>query len=73
MRVDVCGIDPTTSYNIYKLYVLPRLLYGLEILALKTRDIEKLGRYIETIFFGKFFCKCNIDGRLYMDNTSIMW
>ena len=43
------GIDPTTSYNIYKLYVLPRLLYGLEILALKTRDIEKLDRYIETI------------------------
>jgi len=39
------GIDPTTSYNIYKLYVLPRLLYGLEILALKTRDIEKLDRF----------------------------
>jgi hypothetical protein len=38
-------IDPTTFYNIYKLYVLPRLLYGLEILAFKTRDIEKLDRF----------------------------
>jgi hypothetical protein len=39
------GIDPTTSCNIYKFYVLPRLLYGLDILALKTRDIEKLNRF----------------------------
>jgi hypothetical protein len=30
------GLDPKTSYQIYNTYVLPRLLYGLEVLPLKT-------------------------------------
>ena len=36
------GLDPETSYQIYNTYVLPRLLYGLEVLPLKTTHINKL-------------------------------
>ena len=36
------GLDPKTSYQIYNTYVLPRLLYGLEVLPLKTTHIHKL-------------------------------
>jgi hypothetical protein len=36
------GIDPITAYQIYKSYVLPRLLYGLEILPLTRTQINLL-------------------------------
>ena len=36
------GIDPITAYQIYKTYVLPRLLYGLEILPLTRTQINLL-------------------------------
>jgi hypothetical protein len=36
------GIDSITAYQIYKTYVLPRLLYGLEILPLTRTQINLL-------------------------------
>ncbi|CAC5381559.1 unnamed protein product [Mytilus coruscus] len=36
------GLDPPTSYQIYKTYVIPRLIYGLEVLPLTRSDIEQL-------------------------------
>ena len=36
------GIDAVTSYKIYHTYVLPRLIYGLEVLPLKTKHVENL-------------------------------
>ena len=36
------GLSPATSYQIYKTYVLPRLLYGLEVLPLKKSHITTL-------------------------------
>ena len=39
------GLNPKTSFVIYKTYVLPRLLYGLETLALTKGQIEQLSKY----------------------------
>ncbi|CAC5355245.1 unnamed protein product [Mytilus coruscus] len=39
------GVDPITGYNIYKTYILPRLLYGLEILPLTKGQIEILEKF----------------------------
>ena len=36
------GIDPLTSYQIYKIYVIPKLTYGLEVLPLTKKDIDQL-------------------------------
>jgi hypothetical protein len=36
------GIDAVTSYRIYHTYVLPRLIYGLEVLPLKKKHVENL-------------------------------
>lgn len=36
------GLNPRTSCKIYQVYVLPRLLYGLETLNLQTKDIDNL-------------------------------
>ena len=36
------GLDPKTTYQIYNTYALPRLLFGLEVLPLKTTHINKL-------------------------------
>ena len=36
------GIDAVTSYKIYHTYVLPRLIYGLEVLPLKKKHVENL-------------------------------
>jgi hypothetical protein len=35
-------LDPKTTYQIYNTYALPRLLFGLEVLPLKTTHINKL-------------------------------
>lgn len=44
------GLNPMTSYIIYKAYVLPRLLYGLEVLKLTKGQIEQLSKYhIQTL------------------------
>jgi hypothetical protein len=34
------GLNPRTSCKIYQVYVIPRLLYGLETLNLKNKDIQ---------------------------------
>ena len=34
-----------TSYTIYKVYILPRLLYGLETLSLTKGQLEQLSKY----------------------------
>ncbi|MCG8113153.1 MAG: reverse transcriptase family protein [Candidatus Thiodiazotropha taylori] len=39
------GLSPATSYQIYKTYVLPRLLYGLEVLPLKKVHITTLEKF----------------------------
>jgi hypothetical protein len=36
------GMDAVTSYKIYHTYVLPRLIYGLEVLPLKKKHVENL-------------------------------
>jgi hypothetical protein len=36
------GIDAVTSYKIYHTHVLPRLIYGLEVLPLKKKHVENL-------------------------------
>ena len=36
------GLDSKTTYQIYNTYALPRLLFGLEVLPLKTTHINKL-------------------------------
>ena len=43
---DANGLSPEVSYQIYKIYVIPRLLYGLEIIPLnKTAQLDKINRY----------------------------
>jgi len=39
------GLPPTTCLNIFKIYVLPRLLYGLEIYILNQTQFEQLEAY----------------------------
>ena len=39
------GLNPKTSYVIYSAYVLPRLLYGLEVISLNKTQIKELERY----------------------------
>ena len=44
------GLNPKTSYIIYRSYVLPRLLYGLEVLTLTKGQLEQLSKYhIQTL------------------------
>ena len=46
----VNGLSPETSYVIYRAYVLPRLLYGLEVLSLTQGQLDQLSRYhIQTL------------------------
>ncbi len=39
------GLDPTASLNTIRLYVLPRLLHGLEAAVLQKKDLSKLDNY----------------------------
>ncbi|CAC5386914.1 unnamed protein product [Mytilus coruscus] len=39
------GLDPSTSYNIYKTYFVPRLIYGLEVLPMTKANIEQLEKF----------------------------
>ena len=39
------GLSPEVSYQIYKIYVIPRLLYGLEIISLNKTQLDKINRY----------------------------
>ena len=44
------GLSPETSYVIYRAYVLPRLLYGLDVLSLTQGQVDQLSRYhIQTL------------------------
>ena len=44
------GIDPKTSFKIYQVYVLPRLLYGLEVLSLSRKQLDELEEFhLETL------------------------
>ena len=44
------GLSPKISYFIYKTYVLPRLLFGLDTLCLNRGQIDQLSRYhIQTL------------------------
>ena len=40
--VGLNGLNPVTAYTIYQAYVLPRLLYGLEVLPLNVSQITEL-------------------------------
>jgi hypothetical protein len=39
------GLNPRTSCKIYQVYVIPRLLYGLETLNLKKKDMATLSSF----------------------------
>jgi hypothetical protein len=39
------GLNPRASCKIYQVYVIPRLLYGLETLNLKKKDIATLSSF----------------------------
>ncbi|MES9880886.1 MAG: reverse transcriptase family protein [Sedimenticola sp.] len=39
------GLNPKVCYKIYQVYVIPRLLYGLEVLPLTTANIDCLQRF----------------------------
>ncbi|CAC5377727.1 unnamed protein product [Mytilus coruscus] len=39
------GLNPQTSYKIYKSYVIPRLLYGMEILPLNQSQHDIMTRF----------------------------
>ena len=39
------GLNPKVSYVIYKCYVIPRMLYGLEVLHLTKTQLNQLERY----------------------------
>ena len=39
------GLNPRTSYKSYQVYVIPRLLYGLETLHLLKKDLELLTNF----------------------------
>ena len=39
------GINPIISYKIYQSYVLPRLLFGLEIMPLRQIDLNRLKKF----------------------------
>lgn len=39
------GLNPKISYKIYQVYVLPRLLYGLEVLSLNKKQIDELEKF----------------------------
>lgn len=39
------GLNPRTSCKIYQVYVVPRLLYGLETLDLQYKDLTTLCRF----------------------------
>ncbi|CAC5365154.1 unnamed protein product [Mytilus coruscus] len=39
------GLNPQTSYKIYQSYVIPRLLYGMEILPLNQKQLDILSRF----------------------------
>ncbi|VDI63084.1 Hypothetical predicted protein [Mytilus galloprovincialis] len=42
------GLNPRVSYNIYRIYILPRLLYILEILPLNARQLKALSDFHST-------------------------
>ena len=39
------GLNPKVSFKIYQCYVLPRLLYGLEILPLSKTHLDMLNKF----------------------------
>ena len=39
------GLNPNILYKIYQVYVLPRLLYGLEILSLNMKQLDELEKF----------------------------
>ncbi|CAC5374985.1 unnamed protein product [Mytilus coruscus] len=39
------GLNPQTSYKIYQSYVIPHLLYGMEILPLNQKQLDILSRF----------------------------
>ena len=39
------GVNPQASLHLIRCYVIPRLLYGLEILILSKSDIKNLSTY----------------------------
>ena len=43
------GLDPTTCIRLIKIYVLPVLTYGLEVLLPKQKHIDKLDMFLKKI------------------------
>ena len=63
----VNGLSPETSYVIYRAYVLPRLLYGLEVLSLTQGQLDQLSRYhIQTLRYVKSLPQRTASAAVYM-------
>lgn len=44
------GINPLVSMKLWRIYVIPRLLYGIEVLHLTQQDIHQLERFQKKVF-----------------------
>ena len=44
------GLNPKVSYRLYQTYVLPRMLYSLEILDLHKSDLKQLSDFHVDLF-----------------------
>ncbi|CAG2197875.1 unnamed protein product [Mytilus edulis] len=44
------GINPLLSYKLWRTYVIPRMLYGIEILNITKTDIQKLEAFQKKTF-----------------------
>ena len=47
------GVNPKVTIHLIQIYVMPRLLYGLEITTLKQNEIQKLEIYLKKLLFKK--------------------
>jgi hypothetical protein len=43
------GVNPKVAIHLIQIYVMPRLLYGLEITTLRQNEIQKLEIYLKKL------------------------
>jgi hypothetical protein len=64
------GISPIISIHIYRIYVIPRLLFGLEAIILKDKHVASLEKYHRKTIFGSY--RACQPGRLPQQYTSLV-
>ena len=61
------GLNPETSYVIYKCYVIPLMLYGLEVIHLTKTQLNQLERYhLRTLRQIQALPQCTASSAVYM-------